>query len=324
MSRRVKTLSSVKDMGEAEIVRMVACYAARSQRGKANVALINIGDDAAVVNKFDARVCLKVDQLVEGVHYQKNENFQRVGHKALARPLSDFAAMGAVPRYALLSMGLPEIMKVEKLKEFLNGFLRSARRWDVRLVGGETGRTTGGAFFSVTVVGEFVRGTKPLTRSGARPGDLIAVTGKLGGSLLGRHLTFSPRLREGKFCAGRREVTAAMDLSDGLGVDLPRMAKASGLAARIDCSKIPVHAHARRISQQDNRTPVVHAITDGEDYELLLAIRKPGISGFRKEWKRRTQLELTVIGEWVKEKAGVIWRDLPDGAKKLPAYEHFR
>jgi thiamine-monophosphate kinase len=222
-----------------------------------------VGDDCAVLGgagRGRFRL-LKVDAVVEGVHFLPGTDPGLIGRKAVARPLSDIAAMGGVPSEALVTLGLPDDREVDDVKRLYAGLREMAASCGARVVGGETVRTPGPMFLSVALSGWVERG-RVARRSGGRPGHLLYVTGTLGGSIAGRHLTFQPRLREARWLVGGHRIAAMMDLSDGLGADLPRLAAASGAGFEIDRPAIPVSPGR----------DVRGAICDGEDYELLFAV----------------------------------------------------
>lgn len=249
---------------------------------------VGIGDDCAAIGPRSAKTwqLLKTDCIVEGVHFQQDTAPEKIGWKAMARAISDIAAMGGLPRYALVTLGVPAEAEVARVKAIYAGIRKAARTFDFRIVGGETSRAPV-LFLSVTLTGEVER-TRCLTRSGGRAGDLLFVTGRLGGSIRGRHLAFTPRLAEARWLAGNFRIRAMMDLSDGLGADLPRLARASRVGFEICEEKIP----------RNRGCTVREAIRDGEDYELLFAIAPREATTLESAWaKRFPRLRLTQIGK---------------------------
>lgn len=249
-----------------------------------------IGDDCAVLRspkKTDVLQLLKTDSLVEGVHYPKGTSAEFIGWKALCRPISDIAAMGGTPLHALITVATPAGWKSSAWKSLYRGIGKAARAHGVSIVGGETVLSPGPVFISVALTGDVKKKNLRL-RSSARPGQFICVTGELGGSFKsGRHLRFQPRLREGQWMAKQLGVKAMMDLSDGLGSDLPKLARASGCSFQINQNKLPRH---RGCSIQA-------AITDGEDYELLVTVKPRLLADLQKRWSRTfPRLSLTTIG----------------------------
>ena len=242
--------------------------------GQHPVAL-GIGDDAALLEVPPPGGCLlTVDVLTEGVDFRLAEaSPQRIGRKALAVNLSDIAAMAGIPRAALVGLVLPRTGGLALAQALYEGLLPLAAEYGVSLVGGDTNTWDGPLVISITLVGT-PGPSGPLRRNGARPGDRILVTGTLGGSLLGRHFDFQPRVREALVLAERYQLHAAMDISDGLSLDLSRMAAASGCGARLVLERVPISPAAHEWSRQlaDGSTPLDHALSDGEDFELLLAV----------------------------------------------------
>ncbi len=234
------------------------------------------GDDAAVLRPpAMRRTVVTVDMLMEGVDFLSGPDCppEAIGHKALAVSLSDLAAMGARPEAAFVAVALPRHGGDQVGRGLLDGIERLAAAQGVTLAGGDTNAWDGPLVVSTTLLGSVAPG-KAWRRDGARPGDLIAVTGAFGGSLLGRHLAVAPRCREAQGIAERFEVHAAIDCSDGLSLDLGRMMAASGTRAAIRLADVPIHADAMRMSSRpgDGRSPLDHALADGEDFELILAL----------------------------------------------------
>lgn len=219
-------------------------------------AIVDTGDDAALVRVGGGEVLFKVDSVLDGVHFRPGTAPERIGHKALARPLSDIAAMGGIPRFAVVAMMMPRSMRESAARRLYLGM----ERLGVPIVGGDISTHRGGLALSVTVLGE-MRGARPVRRSGARPGDVVMVTGPLGRSILGHHLDFTPRLREGRAFATTHRVHAMIDVSDGLARDLGHLCERSGVGAELVGASIPRRGGAT----------LEEALHDGEDYELLVA-----------------------------------------------------
>jgi len=245
--------------------------------------VVGPGDDCAVVRSGRRLLLLKTDCVVEDVHFLRGHDPARVGWKALCRPLSDIAAMGGIPEFALITIFSPPDIDPEYWENFYRGIRRAASRFGVTVAGGEISRQTRGIAVSVALTGT-MDGVRPVLRGGGRPGDRLLVTGKLGGSLAGHHLDFVPRLAEWRWLARHVRPHAMMDLSDGLGSDLPRLARASGCGFHVDLASLPVRRGAGS------------ALTDGEDYELLLAVPERRARRLLKEWPFPRTL-LTQIGE---------------------------
>ncbi len=250
-------MTSVHGVGE---VQLIARLARRIRRSSS--VLVGIGDDTAVLRApTGGRLLLASDMLVEGVHFRRSIPAQWIGWKALASNVSDVAAMGGLPLWAVVSLGLPPSTPVRFVEALYAGLERCARRFGMALVGGDTVRAPQ-VVVDVAIVGTVEPGHLVL-RSGARVGDVLFVTGRLGGSLRsGRHARFLPRLRESQTLVKRVRVHAMIDLSDGLAQDLWQMSRASGVVLRVERERIPASPGAT----------VRQALTDGEDFELLFAV----------------------------------------------------
>ncbi|MEA3188526.1 MAG: thiamine-monophosphate kinase [Chthoniobacter sp.] len=255
-------------------------------RGKK--VIVGAGDDCAVLGRRSDRVwqLLKTDCVVEGIHFRPDEDRRRVGWKALARALSDIAAMGGEPHHALITVAISAESDVRELKAIYAGLNKCARRFGVGIVGGETSRSPGPLFLSIAMTGEVKKG-RCVLRSGGKAGDELFVTGRLGGSISGRHLDFVPRLKEAQWLTKNYRLHAMMDLSDGLGADLPRLASASGVGFEIDESSLPI----------GRGTTIPSAMSDGEDYELLFAVAPRDSEKLQRAWRRKfPKLPLTRVG----------------------------
>lgn len=279
----------------------------RSRLAPHELVAVGPGDDAAVLRTAGRRdTVVTVDLLSDGVDFQLDRvDPRRVGHKALAVNLSDLAAMAARPMAVWVAVCLPRRGGFEIARQLVDGMLPLAERYGVALAGGDTNSWDGPLVVSVTAMGE-VTGSGPLRRDGARPGDRIVVTGALGGSILGRHLDFEPRVCEAMELHARYGLHAGIDISDGLLVDLAHVADASGVGAAVDLPRVPIaeDAHRLALERADGATALDHALGDGEDFELLLAV--PPSEAERMLADRPIAAPLTVIGEFVAERG--LWR----------------
>lgn len=256
---------------------------------------LGIGDDAAVLARGSCCV-VTVDMLADGTHFSLDKTKPlQVGYKALGVNLSDLAAMAARPRAAVVGLTLPRRRSLELAIELFEGMLPLARRHGVAIVGGDTNTWSGPLVISVTVLGE-PAGEGPLTRAGARPGDQIFVTGHLGGSGLGWHLRFEPRVREALALHSGYTLHAGMDISDGLAMDLHRMARASRCGAEVEVAQIPLSDAAHQAASESGHDAVHHALSDGEDFELLLAVDPE--TAARMASDRPLDIPLTRIGQF--------------------------
>jgi thiamine-monophosphate kinase len=256
---------------------------------------VPVGDDAAVFRVPSGHeAVVTTDAIAEGSHFLKSDPPRLVGRKALAVSLSDAAAMGASPRFAFVAATLPRGFGPELPRELTRGMAALAAKHGVVLAGGDTISHRGGIVIAVTVVA-FVRKGRAITRSGARIGDVIAVTGALGGSIRrGRHLRFEPRLRESRALVKLGPPTAMMDVSDGLLLDLWRLLRASGRGARIDAGCVPVHRDA---GPAGGRRARESALSDGEDFELLFTMPRRRFEECARRWS--LPVPIRAIGEVV-------------------------
>lgn len=252
-----------------------------------------IGDDCAVIGSGSKRGLVTVDSMVAGLHFSTTAPPAAVGAKLLKRNLSDIAAMGGIPRDAVVALALSGGQSETWLAAFFRGLGRCARQYGVRIVGGDCSETNGPLVATLTLFGDAP--PRPLIRSNARAGDFLYVTGTLGGSILGKHLRFAPRLEEGRWLAGRRSVHAAIDLSDGLGKDAVALLRPHTRAI-VDPQALPVSAAGKRYARNIRRNPTDCAINDGEDYELLFAAGSREHGRLTKAWRRRFSTRLTCIG----------------------------
>ncbi|MFK7759790.1 MAG: thiamine-phosphate kinase [Phycisphaerales bacterium] len=238
--------------------------------GWGNEIVIGPGDDCAVIQSSSGDLSLlTVDQLVEGRHFESGTDVDLIARKAIARSVSDIAAMGGVPSWSLATGVLPK--DYSHANQLFDAMSTWAKHWNCPIIGGDIashGSQDHPLTLTVTVGGAMATGTKPVLRSGAQPGDELYITGQVGGSFeSGWHLLFEPRVQTGQWASSTAGVHAMMDLSDGLGRDSDRIAKASNLIIEIDATKLPISHHITDAGK-DWRA----AVSDGEDYELLICI----------------------------------------------------
>lgn len=255
---------------------------------------IGIGDDMAMINVSGGQVLITTDMLLDGVHFDLTQaSIEQVGYKAMAVNLSDCAAMASEPLGAVVSVGLPKAFKAEQLKQLHCGILKASDEYNCPLVGGDiTSWKNNGAFAISVAMLSRPTASGPVKRSGAKIGDLICVTGQLGGSGEGKHLEFAPRVFEAIKMAAMVELHSMMDISDGLSSDLGRICKSSGVGAVIFEDKIPVSVAAK-----NKKDPVVSALNEGEDFELLFTLGPEQYSMLTEKWD--AELTITLVGEVV-------------------------
>jgi thiamine-monophosphate kinase len=297
---------------ENSLVNRIMRGSARKRAGNRDGLILGVGDDAALfAPKVGWETILTCDWFLEGTHFLRGKHpADAVGWKCLARAVSDIAAMGGRPRCFLLSLALPQTLTGRWLDEFLGGLRRAARKFCCSLAGGDTTRRKE-ILINVTVAGE-VREGQAILRSGAKPGDVIFVSGRLGeaelglrllrsgatlagrkGFVLKKHLYPEPRLSLGQWLAEKRLATALMDLSDGLSSDLPRLCTASGVGAQIEEAKLPLVSAAatKRTARFDG---LQLALDGGDDYELLFTVPRRNVAHIPRSFR---SLPLTRIGE---------------------------
>jgi thiamine-monophosphate kinase len=296
--------SYLRDLGEDVVVENIQRLVPADSR-----IVSQPGDDAAIVEAPRRKnlMVLKTDCVVERVHFDSKTAPELVGWKAMMRPLSDFAAMSALPEFALVTLVVSGNRTMDWVNRVYRGLARAGRRFGVTVAGGETSSTPGPAIISIAVTGQ-VEKERWVSRHGGKPGDQLFVTGRLGKSIAGKHLRFVARIEESRWLTANFFIHAMMDLSDGLGADLPRLAGASKVGFHIEAAVLPLAKGAT----------VRNAIGDGEDYELLFAISLRDSNTLQEKWRKQfPRLPLTHIG-----------RLNPRSAIKNPqlkgGYVHFR
>jgi len=261
------------------------------------------GDDCAVLDLGvpGKLILFKTDAVVEGIHFTRETPPAKIGRKALARGLSDIAAMAGTPAAALVTIALPKQFDAGFVAKIYDGLNSLAEKHGVAVVGGETTTNPERILLSIALLGTVPRGRQVL-RVGAKVGDAIFVTGELGGSLAGRHLDFEPRLDEARWLAEHFPIHTLLDLSDGLAGDLRHILEAGKVGAELLKSAVPV-ARAARLRAKENsdaKPAFVAALTDGEDFELLFTVASRDAVKLLDAWKKKfPELKLSCIGKIV-------------------------
>ncbi len=297
---------------------------------------IGIGDDMAMVRASGSDLLLTCDMLMDGVDFDtRRHSPEQIGRKSLAVSLSDCAAMAVRPRWALVSVALPNPWSMEMAQQLFSGIEALAAQYDCRIVGGDTNSWDQPLAIDITVIAEPWPGVQPIRRSGMKPDDLLIVTGELGGSLAGHHLDFEPRLREAKWLAEKLgdSLHAMIDLSDGLSTDAHRLAKAS--QGGIAFSELMVEGVASQaaipMARQDGRSIMDHVLNDGEDFELLFAVQPDAWMSLKESPEGQKMIDdrvvprYRVIGHAVKENG--VWMDHDDHSKtpiEPRGWQHFK
>ena len=295
---------TLREVGEERLLAKIIPQLSRNRH-----VITAAGDDCAVMKFREAKdfLLLKSDCVVEHVHFAADAKPPAVGWKAMMRTMSDFAAMSGIPQFAVITLAIDGKKKLSWVSELYRGLNRAATRFNVAIVGGETSATRGPTIVAVGATG-YVERDRCVRRNGGKPGDDLFVSGRLGGSRRGRHLNFVPRIDEARWLTSHFDIHAMIDLSDGLGADLPRLARASKLGFTVNQSVLPL---SRGCSAEQ-------AISEGEDYELLFAISTRDRMSLAKGWARKfPKVTLTRIGQ--------LTRKSELGNEKFPAgYVHFR
>jgi thiamine-monophosphate kinase len=327
--------------GEDTLVRAIRALTTTTAPG----VRVGIGDDCAVLEpRVGASLLATTDLLVEDVHFRRRwAEPADIGWKSMAVNLSDIAAMGGRPRWAVVALAIPEGTNHEEIEAFYEGALALARTHDVAIVGGDTSASPAGWIVNVTVLGE---AATPRLRSGARAGDVVAVTGSLGRSaaglavlerdaapdgvaagdladVTGSHLRPQPRVREGEWLAAAGGVTAMMDVSDGVGIDLPRLLVESRVGASVDVDRLPVDDATRAVAAALDLDPVDWATGGGEDYELLLTCEPAALERLQRGLAETYGTRLTAIGGITAGSSTVHWRSRGRTVTVARGFEHF-
>jgi thiamine-monophosphate kinase len=304
---------------------------ARFSKGGKPPVVVGIGDDTSVLRlPRGHEILVTTDFSLEGIHFRRDwHSPTSVGHRCLARGLSDIAAMGGEPVAAFLSLALPATLSQKWVDEFIKGLLALAKRFDVRLTGGDTAQSPNGVLADIVLVGSVPKG-RAIFRSGAQTGDRIYVTGPLGGSAaalallrsgkrlnpktLSRHFFPEPRIEVGRLLRKKRIATSMIDVSDGLSTDLSHLCEESGCGAEIWQDAIP------RARVGKNSVDLEFALHGGEDYELLFtAARKARVPG------RIAGVQATEIGQITRGRQIILRKPSGTKAKLEPCgWEHFR
>jgi thiamine-monophosphate kinase len=330
----------LSDLGE---FGLIARLRARWPQSPAGV-VVGPGDDAAAVQPDQGRLLLfTVDAMVEDVHFRRRWMPPRdLGWKAMAQSISDIAAMGGQPTRALVCLSLPGDLDAGFVDALYDGLDAAAAEYGASVIGGDVVGSTGGVMVSVSLLGEVEEGML-LRRSGARPGEVLMVTGALGDAAAGlrlleagespaageesavtRHLRPAPRVDEARILARSGQVAAAIDLSDGLAGDAAHIAEESGVGVRLHGEQVPVGAGCCRIAERLGLDPLDLALRGGEDYELLVAARPEAAERLAELLHHETGTELTAVGEVVEAARGVVLI-AADGAETAlgGAFDHF-
>ena len=295
-------------MNEWEFIEKIKSQALANE----SVAL-GIGDDCAITVGRSTQTLMACDTILEGKHFLLNEaSPEAIAYKSIAVNISDLAAMAAIPETLLLSVSIPKYLPEKFLERFVSSMLETCQEYKIAIIGGDTTSWDYGLAICVTMTGRPI-GDHPVLRSGAKEGDIIAVTGSLGNSLERRHhLNFTPRLSESAEIFHLLNPTSMIDISDGLAGDLAHICRASKISARIDESSIPIHDSLASLPKHQ---ALKHAWSDGEDFELCFSFPKEKLPNFKK-----LNSQATIIGEFTSD--GPLIHNLDLQAIELQGYQH--
>ena len=330
-------MRKIKELGEFGLIH----HLSSRLKFRASDSILGIGDDCAVYPaKSGMKEVVSTDALVEDIHFKLSTTTpETLGRKAISVSLSDIAAMGGTPKRVLVTLGLPKKLSVSFLDKLYSGFNEICNQFKVELCGGDTVSSPKSFFINVTVIGEAKR---VFTRKGAKPGDLIFVTGTLGDSSLGlkllgnkkkggkdhkflvkRHLDPLARVEEaGLLARSKLNITSMIDISDGLVQDLYHVCKASKVGARIFQERLPQSPEFIRTCAKNKFSPLPHLLNGGEDYELLFTLPADGVKNLNRQFLKAKVL-VTQVGE-ISLKPRKVLLEMRDGTKKpLPDSEGF-
>ena len=304
-----------------------------------------MGDDTALIKPSRKNNLLVTsDLLIQDVDFDlRLSTPHQIGYKTMAANLSDIAAMGGLPRYAMVVLALPGKMSLQWVTQLYQGLMSLARKYDTFLIGGDISSSPLSLMVSVMLLGEVER-NRQVTRSGCRPGDKIFVTGTLGDSnagleilkkakkkgrqypfLVRRHLFPSPRIPEGRFLASHQFASSMIDLSDGLATDLRHLCRSSQVGARLRLGDLPISKALTTYSNRDRNKINQYALQGGEDFELLFTVRPSKLKRF-EQYRSSGQIKATMIGEVTLKTKGItlIDEEQKENPLKVSGYQHFK
>jgi len=305
----------ISQIGEFVLIDLIK----RRVFSKDKSVLVNIGDDAAVIEPSkDKLLIFTTDTLMEKVHFDlRYFTFEQIGWKAMVANLSDIAAMGGLPKFALVTIGLPQSTSVKNVISIYDGMNDIAKRYDCKIIGGDTLFSSKGILISIALLGE-VEKNSLVKRTGAKTGDLICVTGDLGEAQAGleflkryphrkpalvkKHLNPFPRINEARALVENLKITSMIDISDGLSSELFHLTEENHLGAIIYEEKIPISPNCIKAGNLLKRSPLFWALSSGEEYELLFTFGRKKLPQLEKI---KEKVKVSVIGEMLEKKEGV-------------------
>jgi thiamine-monophosphate kinase len=325
----------INQIGEFGLIDLIK----RRTLSKDKRVLVNISDDAAVIKPSkDKLLIFTTDTLMEKIHFDlRYSTFEQVGWKAMVANLSDIAAMGGLPKFALVTIGLPKSISVENVISIYDGMIAIAKRYKCKIIGGDTVFSPKGIFISIALLGE-VEKKFLVKRSGAKRGDLICVTGNLGEAqagleflkknpkkrspLIRKHLNPLPRINEARILVKNLKISSMIDISDGLSSELFHLTEENNLGATVYEAKIPISPNCIKAGNLLKKSPLLWALSSGEEYELLFTINRKELPNLEKV---KSKIKVSLIGEMVDKKETVILQEKSGKRRKLrkTGFEHF-
>jgi len=267
--------------------------------------VIGIGDDTAVIKGYRKNhyLLFTEDALVQNIHFNlKNISWLQIGKKALSVNISDIAAMGGIPKFALISIGLPQKISVSQCKNLYQGIKKTADKYKVSILGGDT-VSAKELFISISLLGEVER-KNLVTRNKAKEGDILLVSGSLGGTILKKHYSFSPQVDLSRYLVKHFKLSSMIDLSDGLASDAVKIAQKSQVGLILFGDDVPLSSDAKKLAKKTSKAPLCHALFDGEDYELLFTVPPRSVTKLIQQVKEKLKILITPVGKIVNKKEG--------------------
>jgi thiamine-monophosphate kinase len=330
----------IAQIGEFELINRIS----RIVDDRSDQIVLGIGDDAAVVCAHPGwETIITTDTLIEGVHFDLSYTpIDKLGWKALAINISDIASMGGIPRYAVVSLAISKDWKIKDVEDFYEGLARCCHQTNCSIVGGDTVKSEKNFIITVTILGEVEEGCA-VRRSGAKEGDVLCVTGELGGAKVGLEVLknnksinrfpdsvnrfFEPRLRfkEARKLVKELEVSSMIDISDGLASEVTHLCRESKLGCLLWKEKIPLNMEVKRWANECCQTAEQYALAGGEEYELLFTVDRKRFEIWQEEDSNIKDLKVTMIGEMINRKDGI---NIMDGKRRLKlsykGWDHFK
>lgn len=333
----------LSQIGEVGLINKIKLL---TQKQVNNNVIIGIDDDAAAIRITDGDILLlTTDTMIQGVHFDLSYfTFYQLGQKAIAVNISDIAAMGGSPSYALVALSVPPNIEIASVEQLYQGMIDLGGEYNVSIIGGDTTSSPKNIYISISLIGQ----TNPeevISRGGAKEGDVICVTGFLGmskaglkilrnravfnqtkfGTVISKHLTPEPRVQEARFLVQNTNINSMIDISDGLSSDLTHICESSNVGAEIYANTIPVDRLTKEVALYFNESWIDYSVDGGEDFELLITLDEKEYQKIKQKFENRFGLKLTTVG-YIKEKGqgiNIIYDDGKITSLGYKGYNHF-